>query len=52
MWRNREAMEAYKGTEIYKGMLADPHLEDFTVKDFAILEGPTRATRGLEEAAV
>ncbi len=52
VWRDREAMEAYKETEIYKGMLADPHLEDFTVKDFAVLEGPTRATRGLEEAAV
>ncbi len=52
VWRNREAMEAYKETEIYKGMQADPHLKDFTVKDFAVLEGPTRATRGLEEAAV
>ena len=52
VWRKREAMEAYKETEIYKGMLADPHFEDFKVKDFAVLEGPTRATRGLEKAAV
>ena len=51
VWRNREAMEAYKETDIYKGMEANPHFEDFTVKDFAVLEGPTRTTRGLEEAA-
>ena len=52
VWQNREALEAYKETEIYKGMAADPHFEDFTVKDFAVLEGPTRATRGLVGAAV
>ena len=52
VWRNREAMEAYKETDIYKGMEANPHFENFSVRGFAVLEGPTRITRGLEVAAV
>ena len=52
VWQDREAMEAYKRTAIYKGMLADPHFKDLTVKDFAVLEVPTRVTRDLEKAAV
>ena len=46
VWRSREAMEAYKQTDIYKGMATNPHFADLTVKHFAVLEGPTRATRG------
>jgi heme-degrading monooxygenase HmoA len=47
VWQDREAMEAYPETDIYKGMVANPYFKDFTVKDFAVLEGPTRITRGL-----
>lgn len=46
LWNDREAMEAYKHTDIYKGMLANPHFENVRVKDFAVLENPTRITRG------
>ncbi|WP_228281896.1 YdhR family protein [Rubrobacter marinus] len=46
-WRDRQAMEDYRETDIYKGMLANPHFGDLTVRDFAVLEGPTRVTRGL-----
>jgi hypothetical protein len=52
VWRNREAMEAYKESDIYKGMMANPHFKDVTVKDFAVLEEPTRITRGKAEATV
>ncbi len=52
VWQSREAMEGYKETDIYKGMLAAPHFEGVTVKDFAVLESPTRITRGLYEAAL
>jgi heme-degrading monooxygenase HmoA len=52
VWQDREAMEAYKESEIYKGMMANPYFKDVTVKDFAVLEGPTRITRGLAEATV
>lgn len=49
LWRSRKASEDYKETEIYREMEANPHFENFAVKDFAVLEGPTRTTRGLAE---
>jgi heme-degrading monooxygenase HmoA len=51
LWRSREAMEAYKETDIYKGMQANPHFENFSVRDFEILEEPTRTTHGLARIA-
>ena len=52
VWRSREAMEDYKRTDIYQGMLANPHLDEVVSKDFAVLENPTRVTRGLESELV
>ncbi len=52
VWRSREAMENYKKTDIYKGMLANPHLDGVVSKDFAVLENPTRVTSGLLEELV
>jgi len=49
VWQDREAMEAYAETDLYRGMLANPHFDGLTVRDFAVLENPTRATRGLTE---
>jgi hypothetical protein len=49
VWADREAMEAYRETDIYKGMLANPHFESIKAYDFAILESPTRVTRGPAE---
>ena len=46
IWSDREAMEAYKETDIYRGMQANPYFENVTVTDFAIVEGATRVTRG------
>jgi hypothetical protein len=51
VWSDRGAMEAYKETDIYKGMQANPHFENVTVTDFAVVENATRATRGPIEAA-
>jgi heme-degrading monooxygenase HmoA len=51
LWRSREAMEDYKQTDIYKGMQANPHFENFSVRDVAILEAQTRTTHGLAEIA-
>lgn len=51
LWSDYEAMEAYADTDLYKGLLSNPHFEEVTVKDFAILGGPTRITRGLDGAA-
>ncbi len=52
VWRDREAMEAYAASDIFKAMAANPHLADVTMRDFAVLEGPTRVTRGMAEATV
>ncbi len=52
VWQDREAMEAYKETDVYKGLVANPYFKDVTVRDFAVLEGPTRITHGMAEAAV
>ena len=49
LWRDRQAMEDYTGTDLYKGMLGNPHFDDITARDFAILENPTRVTRGTAE---
>jgi len=51
VWQDREAMEAYKQTDIYKGMQANPHFKNIAVKDFAVMESPTRVTRGPVQAA-
>ncbi len=49
VWRDLQAMENYTETDLYKGMLGNPHLDDITVRDFAVLENPTRVTRGTAE---
>ena len=52
VWRDREAMEAYEKTDIFKGLGANPHFENVRVKDFAVLEAPTHITGGLSEVAL
>jgi heme-degrading monooxygenase HmoA len=52
VWRDLQAMEDYIETDLYKGMLANPHFDNITVKDFAVLENPTRVTRGTSEVTV
>jgi hypothetical protein len=51
IWSDRGAMEAYKQTDIYKGMQANPHFENVTITDFAVVESATRVTRGPAQAA-
>ena len=44
VWQDREAMEAYAETDIFKAMGTNPHFEEFTVKYFAVLENATLLT--------
>jgi len=44
--RDHGAMEAYRDSNIYRGMWANPHFENVTVTDFAGVESATRVTRG------
>ena len=40
------AMRAYQGGKIFQGLRANPHMIDVTVRDFSVLAGPTKVTRG------
>jgi quinol monooxygenase YgiN len=46
-WRDRSAFEAYARSDLAESVLANPHFTDLVVKDFAVLDGPTRVTRGV-----
>jgi len=45
-WDDVAAMRAYQGGEIVRGLQANPHLIDVTVRDFSVLAGPSKVTRG------
>jgi heme-degrading monooxygenase HmoA len=50
IWRDRQAIEAYRQSEIFAELAANPHFTDVTCTDFGVLESPTRITRGLAAA--
>jgi len=52
MWEDRQAMEAFTKTDLFKAVGAHPDLEGVTSSDFGVLEQPTQVTRGLVEARV
>ena len=39
-------MRAYQRGKIFHGLQADPHMIDVAVRDFSVLAGPTKVTRG------
>ena len=45
-WDDVAAMRAYLGGKIFKGLRANPHMIDVAVRDFSVLAGPTKVTRG------
>ena|SRR5690348_355111 len=45
-WDDAAAMGAYQGGTIFQGLRSNRHLVDLTVRDFAVLAGPTKVTRG------
>ena len=45
-WDDVAAMKAYQGGKIFQGLQADPHTIDLAVRDFSVLAGPTKVTRG------
>ena len=44
-WRDREAMESFAGTELFKSVATHPNLAEITSTDFEVMEPPTRVTR-------
>ena len=51
-WRDRQAMEAFGDSELFKSVATHPNLTNITSKDFGVMEGPTQVTHGLAEARV
>ena len=49
-WRDRQAMEGYTQSDLFQTVATNPNLSGITSKDFAVLESPTRITRGFVEA--
>ena len=52
LWRDRQAMEEYATSELFKSVATHPNLTNITSQDFGVIEGPTQVTRGLAEARV
>jgi quinol monooxygenase YgiN len=46
-WEDRAAFEAYTRSELFAALAADPNIAGVESRDFAILDGPTRVTRGM-----
>src|SRR5205085_8553740 len=51
IWRDRQAMQTFVGSDLFRGIGADPHLTNVTSRDFSILEAPTAMTHGLSPMA-
>ena len=46
-WRDRAAFQAFAQGDLVRGMQSDPTIANLTVRDYAVMEEPTRVTRGL-----
>lgn len=51
LWQDRQAMESFTKTDLFRSVATHPNLADITSKDFAVMEAPTRVTRGALEVA-
>ncbi len=40
-------MEAYTSTDLFKGVVSNPAFVNIQSRDFAVIDAPTRVTRGL-----
>jgi heme-degrading monooxygenase HmoA len=50
-WRDRASMEAFKSSDIFRGVASNPSFADLRSEDFGVLEEPTRISRGLAAVA-
>jgi hypothetical protein len=51
LWRDREALERFRGSEAYAALRANPALADLADRDFPVLEAPSRITALVGAAA-
>ena len=45
-WDDVASMRAYQGGTLFQRLQANPHMTDVAVRDFSVLAGPTKVTRG------
>lgn len=46
-FEDKAAFEAYKAGEVFAAVASNPNFINVSAKDFGILDGPTRVTRGV-----
>ena len=51
-WQDRQAMQNYVQSDLFKAVATHPNFINITAKEFGVLEGPTRVTRGLIAEAI
>ena len=47
IWESKDAYEGFLKSDLFAGVGANPALANIVSKDFDVIEGPTRVTRGL-----
>lgn len=50
-WVDRTAMESYMTSDLFKAVVSNAAFANIASKDFAVIDAPTRVTRGLAAAA-
>jgi len=51
-WHDRQAMQDYLDSDLFRGITVDPSIKDLTSRSFGVLETPTQVTRGLAMSRV
>ncbi|MEX1156832.1 MAG: YdhR family protein [Chloroflexota bacterium] len=51
VWRDRESMEAYRTSDLWRTIEGQPAFVGLVSQEFGVLEEPSRVTRGLEAVA-
>ena len=46
VWKDRQALADFQKSALFASGYSHPNLTNSTARDFAVLESPTRATRG------
>jgi len=46
VWERLQAMEDFKATELFNSVATHPNLENISAREFSVMDGPSRVTRG------
>jgi hypothetical protein len=46
-WEDRDEMLRFQQTELFQGIISNPHFANLTAHDYALMEGPSRVTNGI-----